>query len=89
MHEDARGSFTEFLRTDGQGQFSVNISHPHIVKGNHWHHTKHEKFLVVKGKGVIRLRKLRPIECREENWKWWKFRRAIRIASRTRGKRIW
>ena len=58
MHEDARGSFTEFLRTDGQGQFSVNISHPHIVKGNHWHHTKHEKFLVVKGKGVIRLRKV-------------------------------
>ena len=58
MHEDARGSFTEFMRTEGQGQFSVNISHPHIVKGNHWHHTKHEKFLVVSGEGVIRLRKL-------------------------------
>lgn len=58
MHEDARGSFTEFLRTNGQGQFSVNISRPHIVKGNHWHHTKHEKFLVVKGEGVIRLRKV-------------------------------
>ena len=58
MHEDDRGSFTEFMRTSGQGQFSVNISHPHIVKGNHWHHTKHEKFLVVKGEGIIRLRKV-------------------------------
>lgn len=58
MHCDARGSFTEFLRTDGQGQVSVNISRPHIVKGNHWHHTKNEKFLVVKGKGVIRFRKI-------------------------------
>lgn len=58
MHEDARGSFTEFLRTTGQGQFSVNISRPHIAKGNHWHHTKHEKFLVVSGEGIIRLRKI-------------------------------
>lgn len=58
MHVDDRGSFTEFMRTEGQGQFSVNISHPHIVKGNHWHHTKHEKFLVVSGEGIIRLRKL-------------------------------
>lgn len=58
MHTDDRGSFTEFMRTKGQGQFSVNISHPHITKGNHWHHTKHEKFLVVSGEGVIRLRKL-------------------------------
>lgn len=57
MHRDARGSFTEFIRTVGQGQLSVNISHPHIVKGNHWHHSKHEKFLVVSGKGVIRFRK--------------------------------
>lgn len=58
MNEDARGSFTEFLRTDGQGQVSINISKPHIVKGNHWHHTKNEKFLVVKGTGVIRFRKI-------------------------------
>lgn len=57
-HADARGSFTEFLRTDGQGQVSVNISQPHIRKGGHYHHTKHEKFLVVAGKGVIRLRKV-------------------------------
>ena len=62
MNTDARGSFTEFLRTNGQGQVSVNISKPHIVKGNHWHHTKNEKFLVVKGRGVIRFRK---IDCKE------------------------
>ncbi len=56
MHMDDRGSFTEVMRTLGQGQFSVNISHPGIVKGNHWHHTKHEKFLVISGEGIIRLR---------------------------------
>ncbi len=58
MHEDERGSFTEFLRTDDRGQVSVNISHPGIVKGNHWHNTKNEKYLVVKGTGLIRLRKV-------------------------------
>lgn len=58
MHTDARGSFTEFLRTPERGQVSVNIAHPGIVKGNHWHHTKNEKFLVVKGTGVIRFRKV-------------------------------
>ncbi len=52
---DSRGSFTEFLRTDS-GQVSVNVSTPGSVKGNHWHHTKHEKFLVVSGEGVVRLR---------------------------------
>ena len=57
-HTDARGAFTEFLRTEGQGQISVNLSHPHIVKGGHWHQSKHEKFLVVAGTGVIRLRKV-------------------------------
>lgn len=57
MNEDARGSFTEILRTADRGQFSVNISKPGITKGNHWHHTKNEKFLVVSGKGVIRFRK--------------------------------
>ncbi len=56
MNVDPRGSFTEFLKTDEYGQVSVNISRPHIVKGNHWHHTKNEKFLVVSGKGVIRFR---------------------------------
>lgn len=57
MNVDDRGSFTEILRTADRGQFSVNISKPGITKGNHWHHTKNEKFLVVSGKGVIRLRK--------------------------------
>lgn len=58
MKTDARGSFTEVLRTARHGQVSVNISGPHIVKGNHWHHTKNEKFLVVSGRGVIRFRKI-------------------------------
>ncbi len=58
MHEDHRGSFTEFLKTPERGQVSVNISKPGIVKGNHWHNTKNEKFLVVKGTGLIRLRKV-------------------------------
>ena len=57
MNIDNRGSFTEILRTVDRGQFSVNISKPHITKGNHWHHTKNEKFLVVSGNGVIRFRK--------------------------------
>ena len=58
MHRDDRGSFTEFLRTPERGQVSVNISKPGIVKGNHWHHTKNEKFLVVRGEGVIRFRQI-------------------------------
>lgn len=57
MNEDNRGSFTEFLRTTNAGQVSINVSKPDIVKGNHWHHTKNEKFLVVSGQGVIRFRK--------------------------------
>ncbi|UTH13601.1 polysaccharide biosynthesis C-terminal domain-containing protein [Macrococcus equipercicus] len=57
MHTDDRGSFTEFLKTPDRGQVSVNISKPGITKGNHWHHTKNEKFLVVSGQGVIRFRK--------------------------------
>ena len=56
MNVDARGSFTEIIKTSDRGQFSVNIIKPGIVKGNHWHNTKNEKFLVVKGKGVIRFR---------------------------------
>lgn len=58
MNVDARGSFTEIIRTAERGQFSVNISKPGITKGNHWHHTKNEKFLVVSGKGVIRFRRV-------------------------------
>lgn len=58
MNLDDRGSFTEFIKTPDRGQVSVNISKPNITKGNHWHHTKNEKFLVVSGKGVIRFRKI-------------------------------
>lgn len=58
MHCDDRGSFTEVLRSPERGQVSVNISKPGIVKGNHWHHTKNEKFLVVQGEGVIRFRRI-------------------------------
>ena len=58
MNCDQRGSFTEMIRTTDRGQFSVNISKPGITKGNHWHHTKHEKFLVVHGRALIQLRKI-------------------------------
>ncbi len=58
MNIDERGSFTEFLKSPDRGQVSINISKPGITKGQHWHHTKNEKFLVVSGKGVIRFRKL-------------------------------
>lgn len=58
MNVDARGSFTEFIKTPDRGQVSVNISRPGITKGNHWHHSKNEKFLVVSGRGVIRFRKV-------------------------------
>lgn len=58
MNMDERGSFTEIIRTADRGQFSVNISKPHITKGNHWHHTKNEKFAVVSGRGVIRFRNM-------------------------------
>jgi len=58
MNVDERGSFTEFIKTPDRGQVSVNISKPGITKGNHWHHTKNEKFLVVSGQGVVRFRKV-------------------------------
>ena len=58
MNVDARGSFTELLRTEKCGQFSVNISKPGITKGQHWHHTKWEFFIVVSGRGLIQQRKV-------------------------------
>ena len=58
MNVDARGSFTELLKTEKCGQFSVNISKPGITKGQHWHHTKWEFFIVVSGHGLIQERKL-------------------------------
>lgn len=65
MNVDQRGSFTEFIKTPDRGQISVNISKPGITKGNHWHHTKNEKFLVVSGEGVIRFRAIDSIEIIE------------------------
>lgn len=58
MNVDERGSFTEIMHTLNSGQFSVNVSNPGITKGNHWHNTKWEFFIVVSGKGLIRMRRL-------------------------------
>lgn len=58
MNCDERGSFTEILRSKNAGQVSINISKPGITKGNHWHNTKTEKFVVVSGKGLIQQRKI-------------------------------
>ena len=58
MNTDARGSFTELLKTEKCGQFSVNISNPGITKGEHWHNTKWEFFIVVSGHGLIRQRRV-------------------------------
>ena len=58
MNIDDRGSFTELLKTEKCGQFSVNISKPGITKGQHWHNTKWEFFIVVSGKGLIEQRKI-------------------------------
>ena len=58
MNADARGSFTELLKTENCGQFSVNISKPGITKGQHWHHSKWEFFIVVSGKALIQQRKV-------------------------------
>ena len=58
MNVDARGSFTELLKTERCGQVSVNISGPGITKGQHWHHTKWEFFIVVAGHGLIQQRKI-------------------------------
>lgn len=57
MNVDARGSFTELVHTLKCGQVSINISKPGITKGEHWHHTKWEQFIVVSGHGLIQLRK--------------------------------
>ncbi len=65
MNVDARGSFTELLKTEKCGQFSVNISEPGITKGQHWHNTKWEFFIVVSGKGLIQQRKIGSSEVLE------------------------
>ena len=58
MNVDARGSFTELLKTEKCGQFSVNISKPGVTKGQHWHHSKWEFFIVVSGRGLIQQRRI-------------------------------
>lgn len=58
MNVDKRGSFTELFRTIEHGQFSVNIIKSGVTKGNHWHHTKNEKFVVVSGNAMIQLREI-------------------------------
>ena len=65
MNCDNRGSFTELLKTAGCGQFSVNISKPGITKGQHWHHTKWEFFIVVSGHALIQERKIGSDEIME------------------------
>ena len=62
---DERGSFTELLKTENNGQFSVNISKPGITKGQHWHHSKWEIFIVVKGHALIQMRKIGTDEVME------------------------
>lgn len=58
MHKDNRGSFTEMFKSSDRGQVSINISKPGITKGQHWHHSKWEKFVVVSGRGLIQLRRV-------------------------------
>lgn len=65
MHCDSRGSFTELLKTADHGQFSVNISRPGTTKGQHWHNSKWEFFIVVAGHGLIQERKIGTDEIRE------------------------
>ena len=65
MNVDARGSFTELLKTVNCGQFSVNVSKPGITKGEHWHHTKWEFFIVVSGRALIQERKIGTDEVME------------------------
>ena len=62
---DARGSFTEVLKFLGNGQFSVNVSNPGVTKGQHWHNTKWEFFIVVSGNALIRERKIGSHEVYE------------------------
>lgn len=65
MNIDDRGSFTEILKTSSHGQFSVNISKPGITKGQHWHNSKWELFIVVSGRGLIQQRKVGTDEIYE------------------------
>ena len=65
MSEDGRGSFTELIKTNTHGQFSVNVSKPGITKGEHWHNSKWEFFIVVSGHALIQERKIGTDEVLE------------------------
>ncbi len=65
MNIDQRGSFTELIKSESCGQVSINISKPGITKGQHWHNTKWEQFIVVKGHGLIQMRKINSDEVLE------------------------
>ena len=66
-HVDARGSFTELMRTPERGQVSVNVSRPGVTKGNHWHMSKWERFVVVSGQALIRMRRV-GLDADGEPW---------------------
>ena len=68
MNVDDRGSFTELIHTLNCGQISINISKPGITKGQHWHNTKFEQFIVVKGHGLIQQRNLNDPESKVLEW---------------------
>ncbi len=68
MNKDDRGSFTELIHTVHSGQVSINISKPGITKGQHWHNTKFEQFIVVKGHGLIQQRNLNDPEGKVLEW---------------------
>lgn len=68
MNVDDRGSFTELVHTLNAGQVSINISKPGITKGQHWHNTKFEQFIVVKGHGLIQQRNLNDPEGKVLEW---------------------
>ena len=68
MNVDDRGSFTELVHTHNSGQVSINISKPGITKGQHWHNTKFEQFIVVKGHGLIQQRNLNDPEGKILEW---------------------
>ena len=68
MNKDDRGSFTELIHTVHSGQVSINISKPGITKGQHWHNTKFEQFIVVKGHGLIQQRTLNDPEGKVLEW---------------------
>ena len=72
IHQNDNGSFTEIGKSNSSGQYSINVSKPGVIKGDHWHRTKHEKFIVVSGRAIVRMRdlyskKIEEFEINESN----------------------